>query len=194
MTRVRLSSFYCVFIREILMKNIITIILIFISNLVRSQDTLQFKVTTHIELDSQRTNSQTIVHLGQLDFDFYKNHFYVPYYYPDQLTNIRYTNDTLTVWNNSTKINDFSSNWSYTIIYDSLSRVTSYLYSNCVICSQLPYDYHFYYNQLGQIIKMTNNLNDDEIIEFKYDVKGNIINIKVYQYAKLEKEIELINE
>jgi len=63
-----------------------------------------------------------------------------------------------------------------------------------MICSQLPYDFHFFYNQLGQVVKMTNNLNDNKTIEFKYDTDGNIVNVKEYHGSDLMKEIELMNK
>ena len=176
------------------MKTIITIIFILTLNLVNGQDTLQFGVTTPKGTSGQITDPRTIVHLGKLDFDFYKKHFYVPYYYPDQVNDYRYKNDTITVWNDTTKVGDFKSNWSYTLIYDSSSRVTSYRYSGCMICSQLPYDYHFFYDHLGQVIKMTNNLNDDKTIEFRYDADGNIVNVMVYRGLELIKEIELMKK
>ena len=174
------------------MKTIISIILFLTLNLVYGQDTLRFRVTTPKVIGRKMTELRTIVHSGKLDFDFYKKHFFVPYYYPNRMVDKRYKNDTIIVWNNLTNAGDIRTNWSHTIIYDSQSKVTSYRYSSCIICSQLPYDYHFFYNQLGQVIKMANKLNNDDVIEFKYDSKGNIINVKVYQFSELYKEIELM--
>ena len=179
---------------SIKMKTITLIILVLTLNLVYGQDTLQFGVTTTKGINGQITDPKTIIYSGMLDFDFYKKHFFTPYHYPQQMIDSKYINDTITIWNDSTKIGDFNSNWSYTITYDSLSRVTSYRYSACMICSQLSYDYRFFYNQLGQVIKMTNNLNDNKVIEFKYDTDGNIVNVKEYRGSDLAKEIELMNK
>mgnify|MGYP001177149147 CR=1 FL=1 len=176
------------------MKTITTIILILTLNLVYGQDTLQFGVTIPKGFSGQITDPRTIVHSGKLDFDFYKKHFFTPYYYPRKMVDSNHKNETITIWNDSTKIGDFNTNWSFTITYDSLSRVTSYKYSACMICSQLPYDFHFFYNQLGQVVKMTNNLNDNKTIEFKYDTDGNIVNVKEYHGSDLMKEIELMNK
>jgi hypothetical protein len=41
---------------------------------------------------------------------------------------------------------------------------------------------------------MTNNLNEDKTIEFKYDAGGNIVNVKVFRDSKLTTEIELIKK
>ena len=174
------------------MKIITTIILILTFSLVYGQDTLQFGVTTPKGIDGQIIDPRTIVHKGKLDFKFYKKHFFIPYHYPRKIVDLNHKNDTITIWNDSTKVGDINSNWNYTITYDSLSRVTSYRYSACVICSQLPYDYHFFYNQLGQVIKMTNNLNDNKTIKFKYDSDGNIVNVKDYRGSDLIKEITLM--
>jgi len=176
------------------MKTLVTFILILTFNLVYGQDTLQFGVTTPKGTNGRITDPRTIVYSGKLDLDFYKKHFFVPYHYPQRMTDPQHKNDTITIWNDSTKIGDFSTNWSYTITYDSLSRVTSYRYSACLICSQLPYDYHFFYNQRGQVIKMKNNLNDNKTIEFKYDAIGNIVNVKEYRGSELTKEIVLVSK
>jgi hypothetical protein len=176
------------------MKTITTIILILTLNLVYGQDNLQFGVTTPKGISGQITDPRTIVFSGKLDFDFYKKHFFTPYHYPQKMVDPNRKNETVTIWNDSTKIDDFKTNWSYSITYDSLSRVTSYRYSGCMICSQSPYDYHFFYNHLGQVIKMTNNLNDNRTIEFKYDTDGNIVNVKEYRGSDLTKEIELMNK
>lgn len=176
------------------MKTITTIILILTLNLVYGQDTLLFDVTTPKGFNGQVTDVRTIVHSGKLDFDFYKKHFITPYHYPRKMVDSNHKNDTITIWYDSTKVGDFNTNWNYTITYDSLSRVTSYRSSACMICSQSPYDFHFFYNQLGQVIKMTNHLNDNKTIEFKYDTAGNIVNVKEYHGSDLTKEIELINK
>ena len=163
-------------------------------NFAYGQDTLQFGITTPKGHNGQITDPRTIIYSGKLDFDFYNKHFSVPNHYPNQLIDYKHKNDTITVWNDSTKAGDFKSNWSYTIIYNADSRVISYRYSACEICSQIPYDYHFYYNSNGQVIKMTNNLNGNKRIEFNYNMDGNIVNIKIYDYSKLTKEIALINK
>jgi hypothetical protein len=186
--------FHRLMLGTIKMKTLVTFILILTLNLVYGQDTLQFGVTTPKGKNGRITDPRTIVYSGKLDFDFYKKHFFIPYHYPQRMTDPQHKNDTITIWNDSTKIGDFNTNWSYTITYDSLSRVTSYRYSACLICSQLPYDYHFFYNQRGQIIKMMNNLNDNITIEFKYDTVGNIVNLKEYRGSELTKEIELMSK
>ncbi len=176
------------------MKTVTTIILILTLSLVYGQEKLHFGITTSKGINEKTSETRTIVYLGKLDFNFYKEYFYVPYYYPKKIVDPQYKDDHVTLWNDSTKVGDFKSNWSYIITYDSLSRVSSYRYSSCMICSQLPYDYHFYYNQLGQVIKMTNKLNDDKTLEFKYDTDGNIVNIKIYNYLELTQEIALIDK
>jgi len=156
----------------------------------KNQDTLQFKVTLQYGV----SEVETIVHLGKLDFDFYRKYFYVPYYYPEKMVDTNFKNDTITTWSDTTKVGNFYNNWSQIIIYDSFSRVISYSYSSCILCSELAYDYHFFYNQQNQVIKMTkNHINDNDFIEFKYDTYGNIVNLKIFRGSELEKEIRLIN-
>ena len=41
---------------------------------------------------------------------------------------------------------------------------------------------------------MTNNLNDNKTIEFKYDTDGNIVHVKEYRGSDLTKEIELMGK
>lgn len=176
------------------MKTITTTILILTFNLVYGQDTLQFGVTTPKGRNGQITESRTIVYSGKLDLDFYKKHFLSPYHYPQKMVDPKHKNDTITIWNDSTKIGDFNANWSYTLTYDSLSRVSSYKFSGCMLCAQLPYEFYFFYNRLGQLIKMKNNLNDKITLEFKYDTDGNIVNVKDYRSSDLTKEIELIGK
>ena len=176
------------------MKTIATIIFVLTLNYAFAQDTLLFGVTTPKNINGRITELRKVVHSGQLDFDFYKKHFFVPYYYPDQMVNLSHKNDSITVWNDTTKVGDFKANWSHTVIYDSQSRVTSYRYSGCMICSQLPYDYRFFYNDFGQVIKMTNNLNHNKTVEFKYDNVGDIVRIIVYRGLELIKEIELMKK
>ncbi len=176
------------------MKKFITFILILTVHFSFGQNTYRFLEIIPNGFYGKITRHQTIVHSGKLDFDFYRKYFSVPYYYPHKLTDKRYKNDTITVWNDATKKDDLFSNWKYRIVYDSLSRVTSYRYSACVVCSQLPYDYHFYYNQKGQVTKMVNKLNDDKSILFEYDTDGNIIKIEVYDFSKLTKRVSLIRD
>jgi hypothetical protein len=125
-------------VKNITMKILTTIFLILTLNFVYGQDTLLFGVTTPKGNNGQIIDPRTIVHSGKLDFDFYKKFFYVPYHYPKQWVDYKHKSDTITVWNDSTKVRDFKSNWTYTLIYDSSFRVKSYRYSGCLVCSQLP--------------------------------------------------------
>jgi YD repeat-containing protein len=175
------------------MKALTVIILTLSLNIALGQDSLQFKVTT-LEGLKQSTYLQIVSPSEKLGFDFYKKHFRLPYYYPNQMVNLNHANDTVVVWNDSTKVNDYKANWSYTIVYDSHSRVIEYCYSGCLICSQLPYNYQFFYNKQGQVTSITNNLHEKEKIDFQYDTNGNIVKIKVYRGASLIKKIELLNK
>lgn len=151
-------------------------------------------MVTTLKVSGLVPDSRSIVYSGKLDFDFYKKHFLTPYHYPQKMIDSNRKNKTVTVWKDSTQINDFKTSGSYTITYDSLSRVTSYRYSSCMVCSQSPYDYHFFYNQIGQVIKMTNTLSENKTIEFKYDTDGNIVNVKEYRGTGLTKEIKFMNK
>ncbi|WP_316806981.1 hypothetical protein [Pedobacter agri] len=173
------------------MKTIATSILIFAVTFVYGQEILRFRITTPKAIYGPIVKTMTIDHSGKLDFDFYRKHFFTPYHYPQQMVDPNHKNDTVTISNDTAKIGNFINNWSYTITYDAQSRVTSYKYSPCMRCSQLPYHYYFFYNQLGQVIKIKNNLNEDNTIEFKYDTNGNIVSLKEYKFSDLRQEIEL---
>ena len=131
-----------------------------------------------------------------LGLEFYKKNFYRPYHFPKQFIDKKFKNETIEKWNDSTKAKDFNSNWTYTYVYDSLSRVTNYNYSGCLICGQLPYRIRIIYdNQNRPLIFQVRNSFDkkepaNEEYVFAYDNKGNIIQIKFFRFGKLDEQID----
>jgi hypothetical protein len=97
------------------------------------------------------------------------------------------------VWRDSKGKKDYQKNWENTYTYDSLGRVTSYTYSGCFVCSNLPYNYTVTYNSAGQVDRIfsTNNLKDG--FKFSYNKKGDVIRLEKYLLNKLETVIELAN-
>jgi hypothetical protein len=158
-----------------------------------------FKVS-YFNLDSveYKTKMDTLDAEGILTIDFYRKHFFIPYYYPKQFVNSDYYDTTVVIWNNPDGDKKFKDNWTLTYTYDKLSRVVIYEYSGCFICSQLPYSLSILYDKLNRPLRLESKtkLNDtkrkipDEEIELKYDLKGNIIQIKHLRFGKICEQID----
>jgi hypothetical protein len=174
-----------------------TIILIFISNLLFSrnnENTLIFKTTKFAQPPyNNQVSYDTIIHKGILNLQFYRDNFKTPFDFPNEFINTKYKNKTVIVWGNKTSRKDLNLNYKYTFTYDSLSRVISYSYSGCMICSRAAFDIRVSYDSLNRPLNLsylnfTNKSNSIQFI-FKYDTKMNIINISLYVNDKLEYEI-----
>lgn len=170
-----------------------------------------FKTTNFLnKTKAPKPRIYTIAITGTLDINFYKKHFSVPYNVPSLLIDKRYSNTSSLTWNDTIKAKKYFDNWTYTKTFDSLSRVIKYEYSGCQLCSQMPYEYTFFYDDQNRVIKIENK-NDwsngskqneqskvstsqpTEEIHFKYDSGDNIIQIKKWSYKILEQLIELKN-
>lgn len=133
-----------------------------------------------------------------LDIQFYNRNFYKPYYFPKKFIDKRYKNKTLKIWNDKTKGKDVRSNWLYTYVYDSLSRVTLYGYSSCLMCSQLPFNIQISYDfknrpsRFSILDSFGQNLPESDGYEFIYDNKGNLIRMKYISGGRLTELIEVI--
>jgi hypothetical protein len=174
------------------MKTIVTIILFFALSLVYGQDNLRFRVTTLKEGNEFFETSRSVTQSAKLDIDFYKKNFLLPCRFPDKMVDLKYINDTVTVWNEPKKGGDCHSNWSYTTVYDSQSRVLSYSYSGCMLCSQSPFEFRFFYDQSGHVVKATNDLYSNTMIDFNYNTDGNIVDVLIFRDSNLTQRIELI--
>jgi len=131
-----------------------------------------------------------------LSLEFYRKNFYRPYHFPKQFVDKKFKNETVEVWNDTTKAKDFTSNWTYSYTYDSLSRVTDYNYSGCLICGQLPFRIQITYDNQNkpQTFQVRHSFDKQEPANeeyvFAYDNKGNIIQIKFYRFGKLDEQID----
>jgi hypothetical protein len=158
--------------------------------------TIKFK-HTYYNLDGQISDvkEKTIQVDTILGLEFYKKNFYRPYYFPKQFIDKKFKNETSEKWNDSTKAKDFNSNWTYTYFYDSLSRVTNYNYSGCLICGQLPYRIQITYDNKNRPLTFEVRHSFDkkepanELYVFAYDNEGNIIQINFFRFGKLDEQI-----
>ncbi len=121
-----------------------------------------------------------------LDLHFYNDNFSIPFYLPKQFIDKAFKNEVVQTWARDDVEKNIESNWVYTKVYDSLSRVIRYSYSGCLICSNFPYDYRVFYNSDNRVIKLVNNVNGNEKFEMKYNRKGHITKLKFYTDEKLK--------
>jgi hypothetical protein len=133
-----------------------------------------------------------------LGLDFYQKNFEILYHCPKKLIDDQFKSETIEIWNDPSKAKEFNSNWTHTYIYDSLSRVTEYSYSGCLICSTFPYRTRITYNDQNRPINLqvTPLFGKKElaITEYvlSYDAKGNLIQLKIFENGVLHEEIEKI--
>jgi hypothetical protein len=163
------------------------------------------------EQSIQKTKVDTIKHSGIIDIDFYRKHFFMPYNYPRPFINEQYKDTTIVKWSNENIEKDYFSNWTFTYVYDSLSRVIYYEYSGCLVCSQSPYFISIYYDTQNRPVRIYNNFPITKVIsdlgksrieinkedsvenfEFVYNSYGEITQMKYYKYGILNMSIEKI--
>jgi hypothetical protein len=174
--------------------------------------TVAFK-TSYFDSNKQLQNVKfdTIELFGFIDIDFYRKHFFKPYHYPKHFVNNEYSDTIVVRWNNDESDKDFYSNWTYTYVFDTLSRVVEYKYSGCFVCSQLPYTVQIsydnqnrpvilkkgYYNTSTYILKGKEDEEEEketwsEAFELFYNLTGEIVMIKIYIMGNLTEQIEKI--
>jgi len=134
-----------------------------------------------------------------LGLDFYKDHFNLSSQLPNKLTNGNYKNQTIVIWKDTTRVKDFYSNWSYSYTYDSLSRLTEYNYSGCIICGQMPFQIKIEYDDHNRPLSFQkrHSLLDqkdsaDEEYVVSYDEKGSIKQIKIFSFGIIFNQVERI--
>jgi hypothetical protein len=194
------------------MKTLITIFAFFFASSLYGQKNIylgNFK-TTYFDnkIKVLKSKTDTAIINGKLDLNFYRKHFYTPYDYPNTLIDNRFKDTVIKTWADTTREKDFKTNWTFTLTYDSLSRVTQYDYSGCFICSQLPYYLTLFYDTNNRLIKIENNRNlhvemkNDKIYKlskpskpekefyFKYDDNDNIIQVRQFSFGLLELQID----
>lgn len=176
----------------------------------QTNDVGYFKTTNFLNINkTPKTRIDTIAITVPLDVHFYKKYFSVPYHIPSSFIDKRYKNTAVVTWNDTIKKKNFQDNWTYTSTFDNFSRVIKYEYSGCLLCSQMPYQSTFFYDEENRLIKIENRIDGsfgrkqskqskattsepEEEIHFKYDGE-NIIEIKKWSYKKLEQLIEITN-
>lgn len=130
------------------------------------------------------------------DMVFYRKHFYWPNHFPGLFIDKRYKNQLLEIWADTTRPKDINTNWSYTYIYDSLSRVTMYSYSSCLACGQQAFNMIIKYDNLNRPIAFSVKHSFDKLLPesekylFAYDNYNNIIQVKYFSAGRLDKQID----
>jgi hypothetical protein len=120
-----------------------------------SKEIAVFKTEDFTNINSKNTIKIEKIRVDSiLDLNFFKKHFYVPYYFPENLIDKSYKNQTVTVWRDKTAKKDYKTNWTHTLTYDNKSRVTDYSFSGCLICSTIPYTIKLFYNDRNEVVKM----------------------------------------
>ena len=194
------------------MRTLLFIILIFtFSSLLgqRPNNFGVFKTEDFTNINSKTAiKTERIIIDSLLDLNFFRKHFYIPYYYPDKLMDKSFKNQSVTIWRDTTTKKDYKSNWTHTLKYDDRSRVTDYSFSGCLICSNLPYTIKLFYNDKDEVIKMEKYYSLEiptgdsmttkkistlphpvETFNFQYDNKGNIIKLDYFVNEVLNKRI-----
>lgn len=179
------------------MKTIFAFLMIILSLKLSGQsfrDERIFK-TTYFNVNNWvvKTKIDTLKWDKKLDLSFYKKYFNKPDNFPAEFINTKFRDDTLTVWNDSTKEMSFISNWTYTYVFDSLSRVSRYIFSTCIECKVYPFNYIIFYDEHNRPVRMENrqsirlknerleidkNAPPDQEFIFSYDEFGNIVQVK----------------
>ncbi len=127
---------------------------------------------------------------NKIDLCFFRQHFYIPYYLPDEFINRKYKSETITRWaNGKVDTGDFKTNWKETFTYDSLSRVVNYSNSSCMACNYIKYSYDVTYNKIGQVIMLSATNGISQAFRIFYDRKGNIRELDSIGAGKLEERI-----
>lgn len=162
-------------------------------------DSLTFKESTYIVGNPYRTIFKSIKKSNDLiDVYFFKQHYYLFYSLPTELTNKELKNHKIEKWAFENTPENSNSNWKNTYEYDSEGKLISYSYSSCLTCSQISYHYKLLYNKKNQIIKQIKIGFKGKILEevlLEYDIEGNIIKLEKYgQDKQIEQIIVLTSE
>jgi hypothetical protein len=182
-------------VRHNTMKIILTIFLQFFYSTFYGQTNIKVFITTtfnengqilEIDLDS--------IYVDTLNFEFYLENFGKPYQFPSRFHDNKFKNQTIKIWEDSTKLNDFYSNWNNEFHYDSLSRLTHYGYSGCITCSRQTFLNQITYDNLNRPIKFSitenHSIEESKRYQMTYDKDNNIIKIEYYVDGILFEQIE----
>lgn len=173
-----------------------------------SQRKIKFEIINNLQIDSIKTVIIEKEENENLNVFFYKKHFQTPYHLPNNFFNSKFKNETYTFWNNGKEDLEHKLNWSYSYQYDNFSRLISYSYSGCLVCSQLPYIYKVEYDEKGNVRKIYNETDINDVMPslnsqyppkvfteyiFTYNNKNQLIDLKERIYNVVTKSIKLLN-
>lgn len=173
-----------------------------------SQEKLKFEIVNNSQIDSINTVVIEKKRNEDLNVFFYRKHFQMPYHLPRNFFDSKFKNETYTFWNNDKVDLEHKLNWSYSYQYDNFSRLISYSYSGCFVCSQLPYIYKVEYDEKGNVRKIYNEIDMNDVMPslnsqyppkifteyiFTYNNKNQLIDLKERIYNVVTKSIKLLN-
>jgi len=172
------------------MKQTILIILTFflLSWLNKSNDTKHIIKTTYHYTNSIKDTViyDTISYSEPLTLDFYKKHYYTPYYYPNNFVNNKFSDTTINMFATKELENNIKTSVIHSYTYDSLSRVTEYNYTDCIVCAQAPHNMTIKYDTLNRPILFINGFGGDynEILLDSLDIhpSGEISSLIMISY------------
>jgi len=182
-------------VRHNIIKQLPLLIMIFsfISSYGQTEIAKIFQKIEYVDGDFYKQLYDTIkLKKENIDIYFFRNHFYTPYYLPDRFIDKQYKNKTVSIWRDANAKKDYRSNWENTYTYDSLSRVTNYTYSGCIICSNMPYNYIVTYNSSGQVDVIKNTISEKDSYRFYYNNTGDLIQFEKYSSDLLETRIIVV--
>ncbi|RKR80241.1 hypothetical protein BDD43_0337 [Mucilaginibacter gracilis] len=155
-----------------------------------------FKVTTFQPNGSITIQMDTVKEsYNKLDLTYFAKHYNYPKpWLPDSLRNPIYKSQKVVV--SVGERDDKKFHYSTYTVYDSLSRVTAFGTTACMVCNFLPSEYRVVYNTNGNIEKITKSYmsssNAQNLYTIAYFPSGNINEFDCFNYKTLVKRIELL--
>lgn len=122
------------------------------------------------------------------DLNYFKKYFHMPREIPEKLRDEKYKSTMIVTWKDE-KNKNLNNNWNHTFTYDSLSRISVYSYSGCMMCSLTAYKFQVKYNSSGQVESLKNTINGNEVYKVTYNDKGHIIQIDYFADDKLRESV-----
>lgn len=140
-----------------------------------------------VQMDTVKTSSV------KLDIHYFlsRSHSYI--IVPDSFVNTRYKSETAEVQYG--KPDDKTMNFKTYFTYDSLSRITNYGKTQCMVCDFLGYEYNVHYNSAGQIDEIAGAVHtqsQNRRCKLYYNSNGDIKQLDNYIDGKLSTRVILM--
>lgn len=154
-------------------------------------DTIDFQITDYNRDGSEfkKTSIKIPVENYIIDLPFYRKNFMAPDVLPEKFMDPSYKNESFTIWNDVNAAKDFTTNWTKTFVYDSLSRLVSYSYSGCRVCAVAPYTYTVSYDSMGRVVELADRNMRNIVYAIGYDDLGNVVELNCFRSGTLAQRI-----